>query len=231
MSQPGLILDRVTIALAGRTLLSLSHAVQPGEVLTVMGPSGSGKSTLLAYVGGFLDPVFAASGVVRCAGVDVTALPAEDRHAGILFQDPLLFPHMTVRGNIVFAIPPGVKGRAAGRARGHETQGRGGGGGAARRALADEALAGVGLDGLGDRDPDTLSGGQKARVALSRVLVSGPRMLLLDEPFSKLDADLRQQMRDLVFDKARASGLPVILVTHDEADAEAAVGPIIRIGT
>jgi putative thiamine transport system ATP-binding protein len=190
MSQPGLILDRVTIALAGRTLLSLSHAVQPGEVLTVMGPSGSGKSTLLAYVGGFLDPV-----------------------AGILFQDPLLFPHMTVRGNIVFAIPPGVKGRAA------------------RRALADEALAGVGLDGLGDRDPDTLSGGQKARVALSRVLVSGPRMLLLDEPFSKLDADLRQQMRDLVFDKARASGLPVILVTHDEADAEAAVGPIIRIGT
>jgi putative thiamine transport system ATP-binding protein len=213
MSQPGLILDRVTIALAGRTLLSLSHAVQPGEVLTVMGPSGSGKSTLLAYVGGFLDPVFAASGVVRCAGVDVTALPAEDRHAGILFQDPLLFPHMTVRGNIVFAIPPGVKGRAA------------------RRALADEALAGVGLDGLGDRDPDTLSGGQKARVALSRVLVSGPRMLLLDEPFSKLDADLRQQMRDLVFDKARASGLPVILVTHDEADAEAAVGPIIRIGT
>jgi putative thiamine transport system ATP-binding protein len=212
MSEQGLILDRVSIALAGRMLLSLSHAIRPGEVLTVMGPSGSGKSTLLAYVGGFLDPAFQASGTVHAGGIDVTALPAEDRHAGILFQDPLLFPHMTVRGNIVFAIPPSVRGRAA------------------RRAMADEALTGVGLDGLGDRDPETLSGGQKARVALARVLVSGPRMLLLDEPFSKLDADLRQQMRDLVFAKARASGLAVILVTHDEADAEAAAGPIVRIG-
>jgi len=213
MSEPGLILDRVSIALAGKVLLSLSHAVLPGEVLTVMGPSGSGKSTLLAYVGGFLDRAFEASGAVRCAGVDVTALAAEDRHAGILFQDPLLFPHMTVRGNIVFAIPASVKGKVA------------------RRMLADEALVGVGLEGLGERDPDTLSGGQKARVALARVLISGPRMLLLDEPFSKLDADLRQQMRDLVFDKARASGLPVILVTHDEADAEAAGGAIVRIGS
>jgi putative thiamine transport system ATP-binding protein len=212
MSEQGLILDRVSIALAGRMLLSLSHAIRPGEVLTVMGSSGSGKSTLLAYVGGFLDPAFQASGTVHAGGIDVTALPPEDRHAGILFQDPLLFPHMTVRGNIVFAIPPRVRGRAA------------------RRAMADEALTGVGLDGLGDRDPETLSGGQKARVALARVLVSGPRMLLLDEPFSKLDADLRQQMRDLVFAKARASGLAVILVTHDEADAEAAAGPIVRIG-
>lgn len=213
MSEPGLILDRVSIALGGKTLLSLSHAVRPGEVLTVMGPSGSGKSTLLAYIGGFLDPAFEASGAVRCAGVDVTALSAEDRHAGILFQDPLLFPHMTVRGNILFAIPLALKGKAQ------------------RRDSADDALSGVGLDGLGERDPDTLSGGQKARVALARVLVSGPRMLLLDEPFSKLDADLRQQMRDLVFDKARASSLPVVLVTHDEADAEAAGGPIVRIGS
>jgi putative thiamine transport system ATP-binding protein len=210
--EAGLILDCVSIALGGKTLLSLSHAVRPGEVLTVMGPSGSGKSTLLAYIGGFLDRAFEASGIVRAGDVDVTALAAEDRHAGILFQDPLLFPHMTVRGNIVFAIPPTVKGKAA------------------RRATADEALAGVGLEGLGERDPGTLSGGQKARVALARVLVSAPRMLLLDEPFSKLDADLRQQMRDLVFDKARASGLPVILVTHDEADAQAAGGPIVRIG-
>jgi len=213
MPEAGLILDRVSIALGGRTLLSLSHAVQPGEVLTVMGPSGSGKSTLLAYIGGFLDPAFHASGTVHAAGVDVIALAAEDRHAGILFQDPLLFPHMTVRGNILFAIPATVKGKAA------------------RRQMADDALVGVGLDDLGERDPDTLSGGQKARVALARVLVSAPRMLLLDEPFSKLDADLRQQMRDLVFGKARASGLPVVLVTHDEADAQAAGGPIVRIGS
>lgn len=206
------MLDRVTIALGGRVLVSLTHAVAPGEVLTVMGPSGSGKSTLLAYVGGFLDPAFQASGKVSVDGTDITHLPAEERHAGLLFQDALLFPHMTVAGNVAFALPPDVKGRAL------------------RRARAEEALADVGLEGFGERDPDTLSGGQKARVALARTLVSAPRMLLLDEPFSRLDAELRQQMRELVFGKAKASGLPVILVTHDEADAAAAHGPVVRIG-
>ncbi len=206
------MLDRVTIALGGRVLVRVTHAVAPGEVLTVMGPSGSGKSTLLAYVGGFLDPAFEASGKVSVDGTDITHLPAEDRHAGLLFQDALLFPHMTVAGNVAFALPPDVKGRAL------------------RRARAEEALADVGLEGLGERDPDTLSGGQKARVALARTLVSAPRMLLLDEPFSRLDAELRQQMRELVFGKAKASGLPVILVTHDEADAAAAHGPVVRIG-
>lgn len=208
----GLFLDQVKIELGARKLLALTQRVLPGEVLTVMGPSGSGKSTLIAFIAGFLDPAFTASGAVTVAGQDITALPAEDRHAGILFQDPLLFPHMTVGGNLVFAIPPSVRGRAA------------------RRAMAEQALGGVGLGGLADRDPDTLSGGQKARVALARVLVSGPRMLLLDEPFSKLDAELRHQMRELVFAKARDSALPVVLVTHDAADAEAAGGPIVRVG-
>jgi len=212
MSETGLFLDRVSIALNGRTLLSITHAVAPGEVLTVMGPSGSGKSSLLAYIGGFLDRAFSASGAVLADGVDVTRLPAEERHAGLLFQDALLFPHMTVAGNVAFAVPSLVKKRAE------------------RRIQAEAALAGVDLAGFGDRDPDTLSGGQKARVALARTLVSSPRMLLLDEPFSRLDAELRRQMRELVFERAKASGLPVILVTHDEADAEAAGGPIVRIG-
>ena len=96
--------------------------------------------------------------------------------------------------------------------------------------MAEDALAGVELAGMGTRDPATLSGGQKARVALARVLVSQPRMLLLDEPFSKLDAGLRAQMRDLVFAKARGNGLPVVLVTHDEEDERAAGGAIVRIG-
>jgi putative thiamine transport system ATP-binding protein len=212
MTHRGLFLDTVSIALDGRVLIAVTHHVAPGEVLTLMGPSGSGKSTLLAYVGGFLDPSFRASGKVSVDGVELTALPAEERHAGILFQDPLLFPHMSVAGNLVFAVSPGVKGKAR------------------RLALANEALTGVGLGGMGDRDPDTLSGGQKARVALARVLLSSPRALLLDEPFSKLDQNLRQQMRELVFAKAREAGLPVILVTHDEADAAAAGGSVIRIG-
>jgi putative thiamine transport system ATP-binding protein len=92
-------------------------------------------------------------------------------------------------------------------------------------------LADVGLEGFYDRDPDTLSGGQKARVALARVLLAEPNFLLLDEPFSKLDMQLRGQIRSLVFERAKRSRLPVILVTHDEADAKAAGGEVIEIGS
>ncbi|MCA1493405.1 ATP-binding cassette domain-containing protein [Sinorhizobium alkalisoli] len=207
-----LMLSDVRIRLAGRTLLALSATVMPGEILTVMGPSGSGKSTLLAFAGGFLDPAFVASGQIVIGDEDLTRLAADRRHAGILFQDPLLFPHLSVGGNILFAIPQSIRGRRA------------------RRELAEQALDEVGLSGFFDRDPETLSGGEKARVALQRVLISAPRFLLLDEPFSKLDMALRQQTRDLVFSKARASGLPAVLVTHDRADAEAAGGPVIEIG-
>ena len=212
MKEKGLFLDGVKITLGGRTLIELSRHVRPGGVLTVMGPSGSGKSSLLAYLAGFLDPVFTASGRALVDGIEITRLPPEERHAGILFQNPLLFPHMSVAGNLIFALPESLKGRTA------------------RLAAAEKALDDVGLAGMGERDPATLSGGQRARVALARVLLSAPRMLLLDEPFSKLDMELRQQMRMLVFDKARERGLPVLLVTHDEADAEAAGGEIVRIG-
>lgn len=212
MAQEGLELDGVLIALDGRVLVALSRRVVPGEVLTVMGPSGSGKSSLLAYIGGFLGPAFSASGRVAIGGCDITNLPAEDRHAGVLFQDPLLFPHMTVGGNLAFAIPASFRGRQE------------------RRHRVEQALDGVGLAGLAERDPATLSGGQKARVALARVLLSSPRMLLLDEPFSRLDTELRQQVRELVFAKARDSRLPVVLVTHDEADAAAAGGDIVKLG-
>lgn len=208
----GLELDGVEIALGERRLLALNARVEPGSALTVMGPSGSGKSTLLAYVGGFLDPAFRARGRVLIGGEDVTNQPAELRHAGILFQDALLFPHMTVAGNLLFGLSPQIRGRTA------------------RQAAVKTALGDFGLEGMGERDPATLSGGQKSRVALARVLLSEPRTLLLDEPFSKLDADLRTQMRDLVFSAAKARGLPVLLVTHDEADAQAAGGDIVRIG-
>lgn len=211
-TRKGLLLDRVRISLGSQVLLEITDCVAPGQILTIMGPSGSGKSSLLAYIGGFLDPAFSSSGRVFADDCELTALPAEDRHAGILFQDALLFPHMSVARNLMFAIPADVRGRTE------------------RREIAEKALEGVDLAQLGDRDPATLSGGQKARIALARVLLAEPRTLLLDEPFSKLDAQLRQQMRQLVFDKARQRDLPVILVTHDEADAKAAGGRVINIG-
>lgn len=208
----GLVLENVAISLGGKPLLAVNAHVSKGAVLTIMGPSGSGKSTLLAYIGGFLDPVFTACGRVISEGEVLTELPPQDRHAGILFQDPLLFPHMSAGGNLAFALPAQFKGRQA------------------RRERCEFALENIGLGGFYDRDPDSLSGGQKARVALARVLLSEPRVLLLDEPFSKLDMDLRSQTRELVFDKAKTRGLPVILVTHDPSDAEAAGGAVVRIG-
>ncbi|MCP1336786.1 ATP-binding cassette domain-containing protein [Futiania mangrovi] len=207
-----LALDGVTIARGEQRLVDrLSLTVAPGEIVTLMGPSGCGKSTLLAWVCGTLAPAFAATGRVRLGDADLTALPPEARHLGILFQDDLLFPHLSVGGNIAFGIPRAVRGRAA------------------RRAIVEEALESAGLAGFADRDPATLSGGQRARVSLLRVLVSGPRALLLDEPFSKLDATLKDQFRETVFARARADGLPTLLVTHDPDDAAAAGGRVLTL--
>jgi len=210
----GLQFNNVVIRLDGRILLSLNTTVLPGETLTLMGPSGSGKSSLLAYVGGFLDPVFEAEGDVILNDKRLNQLPAQQRRTGILFQDPLLFPHMSVGENLLFAL---------------STSGGTGEQKFQRIIQAKEALAQVELAGFFARDPATLSGGQKARVALVRVLLSKPSALLLDEPFSKLDAQLRDQIRKLVFSEARRQNLPTVLVTHDAADAKAAKGEVINL--
>ncbi|MCB1428806.1 MAG: ATP-binding cassette domain-containing protein [Nitratireductor sp.] len=206
-----LVLEKVVISLGGRELARMDTAIAPGEVFTVMGPSGSGKSTLLAFVAGFLEPVFAASGRVLCDGRDLTGLPPDRRRIGLLFQDALLFPHMSVGENLMFAM-------------------RAGGTGTARRAEAEEALREAGLEGFFPRDPATLSGGQKARAALMRILLSQPRALLLDEPFSRLDTGLRSQVRNFVFEEARSRKLPVLMVTHDSEDARAAGGRVLELG-
>jgi putative thiamine transport system ATP-binding protein len=208
----GLVLRDVVIAIDGAVLIAIDAAIPPGEVMTVMGPSGVGKSTLLAFVGGFLSDEFAARGRVIVNGRDVTELPASQRGIGVLFQDALLLPHLSVRGNLLIGLDPAVRGRRR------------------RREVVDAVLAEIGLEGLGDRDPATLSGGQAARVALMRTVLSRPKALVLDEPFSRLDAPLRAQIRELVFSEARQHGLPVLLVTHDPADAEAAGGPVVTLG-
>ena len=206
----GIILANVAISKESTPLLSVSTHVAPGDVLSIMGPSGVGKSTLLAFITGTLAPDFTATGAIELDGADITNAPAHQRRVGILFQDDLLFPHLSVGENLAFGLRPGGS-------RGE------------RQAKIADALTEVGLEGFADRDPATLSGGQKARVALMRMLLSDPCALLLDEPFSRLDTALRAQVRALVFARAKARALPVLMVTHDAEDVAAADGEIITL--
>lgn len=179
-------------------LHSLQLSVAPGEILTLMGPSGCGKSSLLAAIAGTLGEGLRFEGSVHLGGEPIDQLPTHRRGVGLLFQDDLLFAHMSVAENLLFALPAGPR--------------------APRHAAVRAALEEAGLQGLGERDPATLSGGQRARVALMRALLARPRALLLDEPFSRLDATLRQQVRGFVFEHVRQRSIPVLLVTHDRDD-------------
>lgn len=195
-----LIVERVSLRVSGAPLFApLDFAVPAGTVVAVSGPSGAGKSSLLAWMCGTLAPEIEAEGRVLIDGEDLSALPPEKRGFGILFQEPLLFPHLSVRGNLLFGL-------------------RSGGSRRDRRRAVDVELEAIGLAGFGGRDPATLSGGQKARVALLRVLLARPRALLLDEPFSALDAANREKVRRLVFEEIRRRELPAVLVTHDSRD-------------
>ena len=207
-------LSDVTILPPGvsRPLVSgFSLRIEPGEVVTVMGASGVGKSSLLLFIGGHLAPTFQTAGQVFLGEVDLCRLPAARRRVGVLFQDDLLFPHLSVGENLAFGLAQEHKGRRV------------------RQNAIKAALQNADLEGFEHRDPATLSGGQRARVALMRTLLSEPKVLLLDEPFSKLDAELRQDFRQFVFSHARARMLPVLMVTHDETDAIAAAGRTIAL--
>ncbi len=206
----GLELRDVVISKGGLPLVAIDVTVAAGEVLSVMGPSGAGKSTLLAMITGNLAPEFRALGEVWLDGMNITDLPTHQRRVGILFQDDLLFPHLSVGANLAFGL-------------------RSGGSKQERAAQINEALREVDMEGYADRDPATLSGGQKARVALMRMLLAEPCVLLLDEAFSRLDTALRTQVRDLVFARARVRNLPVVMVTHDLEDAKAAGGTVFTI--
>jgi putative thiamine transport system ATP-binding protein len=189
-----------SIAMPGRILLQpATLEVSAGEIITIMGPSGIGKTSLLSGIAGDLSPPIAASGQILLDGRDISNLRPEQRRIGRLFQDDMLFSHLTVGENLLFGM-----------ARGPKTE---------RLRKVAEALASIDLEGFENRAPHTLSGGQGQRVALMRMLLAEPSCVLLDEPFSKLDQALRVSMRELVFDQLVARAVPTILVTHDVADA------------
>ncbi len=191
--------ERVSLAY-GRTqvLTDVSIAIQPGEFFALLGPSGSGKSTLLRLLAGFLHPL---AGAIRVGGEDVTRVPPWKRDIGMVFQNYALYPHMTVRRNVAF----GLEERRL------------------PRAEIDRRVAGalelVGLGDFGERRPGQLSGGQQQRVALARTIAIEPKVLLLDEPLSNLDAKLRIHMRVELLALQRKLGITTIFVTHDQEEA------------
>lgn len=195
-----LSLRHIGILLNGQPLIRpFSLDVAPGETVTLMGPSGSGKSSLLAYIGGDLPAAMEGQGEILLNLRPLNALPPEKRGIGRIFQDDYLFPHMTVGENLLFALAEGPR--------------------AERMIRMEQALKVCGLEGFAARPPHSLSGGQRARVALMRALLAAPAVMLLDEPFSKLDRPLRAAMRSFTFEHIGSRKIPAILVTHDREDA------------
>lgn len=182
-----------------RMFPTLSIELKGGTIATLMGPSGCGKSTLLAAVSGTLNPDFRVLGEIRLDDNLLNHLPTEQRQVGILFQDDLLFPHFNVQQNLMFGIPANIKGED-------------------RKKVATQALNQADLEGFEKRDIGTLSGGQKARISLLRALLARPKALLLDEPFSKLDTELRQSFRGFVLEQIQQMQIPALLVSHDKSD-------------
>lgn len=195
--------------LGARTLVKgVSLRVAPGRIVALLGPSGSGKSTLLKMVAG-LEPC--DHGSVWFDGQDLSALPPEQRGFALMFQDFALFPHLNVQDNVAFGLMEQRVSKRDARARALAML--------ARFGLADHALHKVWL----------LSGGEQQRVALARALITAPRVLLLDEPFSALDTDLRHALRDEFKQRIEAAGMATLLVTHDESEARAMAGQGVRL--
>jgi thiamine transport system ATP-binding protein len=199
MTEARLDLREVSVAFGGRVVLDrVSLTLRAGEIVALLGPSGSGKSTLLRVIAGLLAP---ASGSVVVDGVDVTGLPAHRRGIGMVFQDEQLFPHRDVARNIEFGL------RMAGMRRDE------------RHRRVHELLDLIGMAGFERRDVTSLSGGEAKRVALARSLAPRPRVLLLDEPLTGLDAVLRTRIGDDIATTLRRAGTTALLVTHDPDEA------------
>ncbi len=202
-TRPSLHAD--VVVARGDPRIAAAFDVAPGHPLAVIGPNGAGKSSVLAAIAGLV-PL--ESGRVAIGARSVDRMPPERRRIGVLFQDYVLFPHLTVRDNVAFAA----------RMRGSR---------AAARAAAEPWLDRYGLLALADRFPAQLSGGQAQRVALARALAAEPDVLLLDEPMSALDVEVRADMRAELATHVREFGGATVLVTHSPADAAALADSVL----
>src|SRR5579872_315428 len=208
-----------TFADGTRALLPITLDIARGETLVFLGPSGCGKTTMLRIIAGLEQPD--AGGRVLFSGEDVTGIPIERRNVGMVFQSYALFPNMNVADNIGYSLK--IRGIAAGE----------------RNARVAELVALTGIEGLEHRRIDQLSGGQRQRVALARAVAARPRVLLLDEPLTALDAALRERLRWELDRLLRMLGITTIYVTHDQAEAMAlgdrvvvmSKGAIAQVGT
>lgn len=177
----------------------VSITVEQGEVLTLMGPSGCGKSSLLSVIAGHPSADFSYQGECYYQQQLLNDLPVDKRNIGILFQDDLLFPHLNIWENLAIALPNHVKKNL-------------------RKKQALDTLAQLDLLALADKSPMQISGGQRARISMMRMLLAEPAVVLLDEPFNKLDKSLRSEFRNWVFSQTTSRNLPVLMVTHDIDD-------------
>ncbi|MVO16499.1 ATP-binding cassette domain-containing protein [Parasedimentitalea huanghaiensis] len=182
--------------------------IAPGSRIAVIGPSGAGKSTLIEALAGFRS---LSKGAVYWKGKDLSKVAPGKRPIAMLFQDGNLFPHLTVAQNVGLGIHPNLRLDDA------------------QQAKVKAALARVGLDGMGDRKPASLSGGQQSRVALARVLVQGRDLLLLDEPFAALGPALKAEMLDLVAELLAESGATLLMVSHDPSDARRIADQVVLV--
>ena len=200
----------VSVSFDGVVVLDgLTLEVDDGEIVALLGPSGSGKSTLLRVVAGIVAP---DRGSVTIGGSDVTSVPTHRRGVGMVFQDEQLFPHLDVGANVAFGL------RMSGVPK------------AERQTRVEELLALVGLDGFGGRSIERLSGGEAKRVALARSLAPAPAVLLLDEPLSGLDQDLRIRLAEELSAVLRSTRTTSIWVTHDLEEAELVADRVVRLG-
>lgn len=202
-------IKRLIIQRQQHTLIDLPDwQVSAGEVATIMGPSGSGKSTILRWLLGEPLADFSCQGELWLNGERLDNLPIHQRRVGLMYQQGDLFPHLSVQENLVFALPRGL------------TK-------AERSDRVEKALAEVHLLDKAQADPASLSGGERSRIALIRSMLAEPNALLLDEPFSALDTELRAQLRHWTYSQLQTRNIPAIVVTHDPADQ--GNGPLLRL--